>query len=87
MDCGRLSQVPPKVRVRVAGFEAGQDFLEKRFEQLGLRKGTWVEVIHRAPFGGDPLALLVNGALIAFLRKDLEHILVEREEGACKISN
>ncbi|OFZ19264.1 MAG: hypothetical protein A2X94_05785 [Bdellovibrionales bacterium GWB1_55_8] len=45
--------------------------------EMGLLEGARIEVVHEAPFGGDPIAVRVRGALIALRRNEANHITVE----------
>ena len=37
----------------------------RRLHELGFDEGVDVEVLHRAPFGGDPLAVRVGNMVVA----------------------
>lgn len=50
-----------------------------RLMEIGLLEGSVVEVVHEAPFGGDPIAVRVRGALIALRRNEANHIWVQAE--------
>ncbi len=50
--------------------------LTQRMMEMGLLEGCRVEVVHEAPFGGDPIAVRVRGALIALRRADADQIEV-----------
>ena len=49
--------------------------LRRRFLDLGIIKGTKIDVMYRGPFG-DPTAYLIRGALIALREEDGEKIQV-----------
>jgi ferrous iron transport protein A len=49
----------------------------RRLLEMGLLEGAVVELIHEAPFGGDPVAVRVRGALIALRRNEANQIEVE----------
>ena len=53
------------------------DDLEKRLIELGFIEGALVEVLHQGPFGGDPIAVRVNGVTIALRRREAMAILVK----------
>lgn len=40
----------------------------RRLHELGFDEGVDVEVVHRAPFGGDPLAVRVGNMVVALRR-------------------
>lgn len=52
---------------------------QQRLMEMGLLEGSWVEVIHEAPFGGDPIAVRVRGALIALRRNEANSVLIQPE--------
>jgi ferrous iron transport protein A len=56
----------------------GERELLARLLEMGLLEGSRVELVHEAPFGGDPVAVRVRGALIALRRNEAN--LVEVEE-------
>lgn len=49
----------------------------RRLHELGFDDGVDVEVIHRAPFGGDPLAVRVGNMVVALRRSMAALIKVE----------
>ena len=50
-----------------------------RLMEMGLLEGSVVEIVHEAPFGGDPIAVRVRGALIALRRNEANQVWVESE--------
>lgn len=54
------------------------DVLVRRLLELGFLPGETVELRHRAPFGGGPLAVAIRGTVIGLRRREAEHILVEK---------
>lgn len=48
-----------------------------RLLELGFIEGSEIEVIHRAPFGGDPIAVHVRGAILALRIEEANHAIVE----------
>ena len=74
----RLS--PGEVATIAAIDRAGIDpVTAQRLHELGFDEGVDVELLHRAPFGGDPLALRVGNMTVA-LRKAMAR-LIEIEPG------
>ena len=61
------------------GDEASGRLIE-RIQELGFIPGGEVEVLHQAPFFGDPLAVRVRGAIIALRRHEANHVLVEEKK-------
>ena len=52
-----------------------------RLHEMGFDEGVDVELLHRAPLGGDPIALRVGNMVVA-LRKALAAMIeVERQRG------
>lgn len=49
--------------------------LARQLHEMGFDDGVEVELLHRAPLGGDPLALRVGGMVVA-LRKRLAALIV-----------
>lgn len=64
-------------RVRTAGdgAEGTSGDIGRRLLEMGFLEGARVELAFAAPFGGDPIAVRVRGALIALRRA--EALLVE----------
>jgi ferrous iron transport protein A len=83
----RLGELKPGDRARIVGVAAGKDLagesaprfddLVARLMEMGLLEGSPVELMHQAPFGGDPIAVRVRGALIALRRGEANLIWVE----------
>ncbi len=61
--------------VEVGNIYSSQELI-KRLLQMGLLEGARVEVMHEAPFGGDPMAVKVRGSLIALRRSEADLIEV-----------
>ncbi len=40
----------------------------RRLQEMGFDEGVDVELLHRAPFGGDPLAVRVGNMVVALRR-------------------
>jgi ferrous iron transport protein A len=49
----------------------------QRLHELGFDEGVDVELLHRAPFGGDPLAVRVGNMVIALRRSMARLIEIE----------
>ena len=58
--------------VRIGGDQAAV----QRLMDLGLIRGTTVEVVRRAPLG-DPLEVKLRGFMLTLRRSEAEHITVE----------
>ena len=71
LECGDQGLI-----VRVGGPEE----VLRRFLEMGFVEGNEVTVLHEAPFGGDPIAVKVRGALIALRRQEANFIEVKLED-------
>ena len=70
-----LSLNPGQVAMIAAIDRAGLDPLTaRRLCELGFDEGVDVELLHRAPFGGDPLAVRVGNMVVA-LRRDMARLI------------
>ena len=72
---GGLKKGAKAVIFRV-GHESDHPDLVRRLLEMGLLEGSLVEVIHEAPFGGDPVAVRVRGSLIALRRQEANAVEV-----------
>ena len=70
-----LSEMTPGERGTVAKV-AGDAEAARRLMEMGLMRGTTVEVIRVAPLG-DPLEVRVRGFMLTLRRAEAEHIEVE----------
>jgi ferrous iron transport protein A len=52
----------------------------RRLHELGFDEGVDVELLHRAPFGGDPLAVRVGNMVVALRRSMARLIEVEQSQ-------
>ena len=50
--------------------------LGRRLLEIGFEEGREVEVRHFGPFGGDPIAVRVDNAIVAVRRKEAAYVLV-----------
>ena len=69
-----LSQIEKGRKGRVEHVSAAGS-IRRRFLDLGLTPGTWVECVGVSPLG-DPAAYLVRGTVIALRRQEAECIRV-----------
>jgi ferrous iron transport protein A len=70
-----LAELAPGDRGKVAKV-AGDAEAARRLMEMGLMRGTTVEVIRVAPLG-DPLEVRVRGFMLTLRRTEAEHIEVE----------
>lgn len=71
----KLSDLSPGDRGRVSRMGGDPEAL-RRLMEMGLMRGTAVEVVRRAPLG-DPLEVKVRGFMLTLRRSEAEHIEVE----------
>lgn len=62
----------------------GPEEIRRRLLEMGLLEGSHVELVHEAPFGGDPIAVRVRGSLLALRRSEANYVEVSTEEGQGK---
>jgi ferrous iron transport protein A len=66
---------PGEVALIAAIDRAGLDpDTAQRLCELGFDEGVDVEILHRAPFGGDPIAVRVGNMVVA-LRRDMAGLI------------
>jgi ferrous iron transport protein A len=70
-----LAQLAPGDRGKVLKV-AGDPDAARRLMEMGLMRGTTVEVVRMAPLG-DPLEVKVRGFMLTLRRAEAEHIEVE----------
>lgn len=71
----KLSDLSPGDRGRVTKMGGDPEAL-RRLMEMGLMRGTAVDVVRRAPLG-DPLEVKVRGFMLTLRRSEAEHIEVE----------
>lgn len=65
----RLAALAPRTPAVIADIGCcGDGRCASRMREMGFDEGVTVEVLHRAPFGGDPIAVRVGGATVAIRR-------------------
>lgn len=74
-----IDALPPHTRALICAIDpAGLDpDSARRLYELGFDEGVDIEVLHRAPFGGDPLAVRVGNMVVALRRTMAALIEVE----------
>jgi len=71
----KLAELGPGERGRVTSV-AGDADATRRLMDMGLIRGTTVEVVRRAPLG-DPMEVKLRGFMLTLRRSEAEHITVE----------
>ena len=56
----------------------GPEATVRRLLEMGMVEEAYVEIVHEAPFGGDPVAVRVRGALLALRRQEAGCVTVWR---------
>ena len=78
-DSKRLGELSPGqrgtiTRVGLQTETAQSTEITQRLLEMGLLEGSDVELVYQAPFGGDPIAVRVRGALIALRRNEANQV-------------
>lgn len=62
-----LEQLAPGETALIAAIDRGDidPHTARRLHELGFDEGVDVELLHRGPFGGDPLAVRVGNMVVA----------------------
>jgi ferrous iron transport protein A len=71
----QLSELKPGERARVVML-AGDADVARRLMDMGLIRGTTIEVMRAAPLG-DPIEVRLRGFMLTLRRSEAEHITVE----------
>ena len=82
MRTARLGELKKGMSGRISRIEPSGDNKElvTRMMSMGLLEGSEVQLVHEAPFGGDPIAVRVRGALIALRRSEANQVEVTLHE-------
>ncbi|HKY62652.1 MAG TPA: FeoA family protein [bacterium] len=56
----------------------GPEKTVRRLLEMGLIEESYVEVVHEAPFGRDPIAVRVRGGLLGLRRQEAACILLRK---------
>jgi ferrous iron transport protein A len=74
----KLGELTKGTKALISQVGIGQNSHEmvSRLMEMGVLEGSFVEVVHEAPFGGDPVAIRVRGALIALRRQEANAVEV-----------
>lgn len=74
-----LGALPPGVRARIVeiGADVSGSDLHLRLYEMGFDEGADIEILHRGPIGGDPIAVQVGGMVVAMRRGDAALVTVQ----------
>jgi len=68
----------------ISGFDTARledrefaDDLEDRLLEIGFEEGLSVELLHKGPIGGDPLAVKIGPMTVALRKMEAEAIILE----------
>lgn len=75
MTSQTLDTLATGITASVSGISPTAGPLAHRLIELGFDEGALVEVIHQAPLG-DPIAVRVDGSVVALRRALANHILL-----------
>ena len=56
----------------------GPEGTVRRLLEMGMVEEAYVEIVHEAPFGGDPVAVRVRGGLLALRRQEASCVTVRK---------
>lgn len=75
----QLEQLVPGEVATIAAIDRGgiDPATAQRLHELGFDEGVDIELLHRAPFGGDPLAVRVGNMVVALRRSMAQLIEIE----------
>lgn len=74
----KLGELKCGERAVILAIIAPDEKLARRLMEMGLLEGAETELVHEAPFGGDPIAVRVRGSLLALRRAEANWIEVEK---------
>jgi ferrous iron transport protein A len=78
MNAVSLNMLLPGERGTIEGIESTRSNVRQRLMEMGLIKGTLVEMIRFAPMG-DPIEVQVGSYRLSLRRGEAESILVHKE--------
>lgn len=73
-----LSQLEPGQRAVIVTV-TGKGAVRRRMIDMGMTRGSQIQVIRKAPMG-DPIDFKIKGYHLSLRKSDAELIMVEREE-------
>jgi Fe2+ transport system protein FeoA len=56
----------------------GSEDFKCRLMEMGMLEEDFVQLIHEAPFGRDPVAVRVRGSVLALRRQEAHHVTIRR---------
>ncbi|MFO1463888.1 MAG: FeoA family protein [bacterium] len=61
----------------ICGIE-GPEATVRRLLEMGMVEDAYVEIVHEAPFGKDPVAVRVRGGLLALRRQEARCVTIRK---------
>lgn len=71
-----LNQLAKSQTARITHL-TNEEGLKQRLIEMGLCEGLEVKLLHEGPFGRDPLAVLIEGHIVAMRRAEAAKVEVE----------
>ncbi|MBN8542767.1 MAG: ferrous iron transport protein A [Alphaproteobacteria bacterium] len=71
-----LTQLKKSIRARITAI-ASDESMKQKIIEMGLCEGLEVTLLHEGPFGRDPIAVLVEGHVVAMRRSEAATVTVE----------
>lgn len=72
-----LGSLPKGTSGTVVSFDENQPEMVDRLREMGFAEGLHVELLHKSPFGGDPIAIRVGSMTVALRREQANLIKVQ----------
>lgn len=67
----------PKARTGRITHLTSEEETNQRLIEMGLCEGLEVQMLHEGPFGADPIAVLVEGHMVALRRAEAAKVGIE----------
>lgn len=74
MPLGALS---PGATGTISEFDGIDAAMIERLREMGFAEGLDIELLHQSPFGGDPIAVRVDGMTVALRREQANLVKVQ----------
>jgi len=74
-----LDRLTPGESGRVGSLQTSKPGIRQRLLEMGLTKGTIVQVIRLAPLG-DPIEILVRGYRLSLRKQEAESVMILKRE-------
>ncbi len=85
-----LDQLPPRrpAVITSINWSGAEESVIRRLYEMGLDEGVDVELLHRGPMGGDPIAVRVGNMVLAMRRAQagLVHVVLAEDYHGLPVS-